>query len=167
MLSEVFPLFLWIVFPFLVFCFLFSTWCESSAAAVSGRFLQRAQRHRLTMSPLPLPVLCLTFPGSPLELPKMLQGQTAFYQAGRRVLQPGRCFWSGFSQLVELWSNISLPWLVGIHHCSSLPSSLLFCFFTLAKPQQKPSVVTQRVLPDVGDGRSDSGRAGGAHIASA
>lgn len=164
MLSEVFPFFLWIVFPCPVSCFLCSTWYESSAEAVSGRFLQRAQTNHV---PSASPCSVYDFPWKPLGLPKTLQTQTAFSKAAGHVLQLGRCSWvvsanwlsSGATSPFRGYCNP--PLLV-----TALPTFLLFCF-RKKKPQQKPGAVARRVLPDVGDGRFDGRRAGGAHAASA
>lgn len=73
-------------------------------------------------------------------------GQLALSEAGEHVLLSRWRFWAGFDEL-GYWSSLSLPWLVEIHQCSSLGSSLPFYFFlTFAKPQQKPTVVTQSVF---------------------
>lgn len=41
----------------------------------------------------------------------------------------GDVFWAGFNEFCYLWGSLSLPWLVEIHQCSSLGSSLPFYFF--------------------------------------
>ena len=75
-------------------------------------------------------------------------GQPALSEAGEHVLPSRRCFWAGFDELGYFWGSLSLPWLVEIHQCSSLGSSLPFYFFlAFAKQEQKPTVVMQSVSP--------------------
>lgn len=138
MLSEILPSFLWFRSSlFLYFVFLFVPGYESSTRSMPGHFSQRLVRIELTMSHHPSPCPLCDIPWCPLQLLKIV-GQPACLRLQSMCCNQGDAFWVNFGEFCYLWHSLSFPWLVEIHQCSSLSTSLPLYFFpTFAKTTVK------------------------------